>query len=172
MERQELIYHYSCAHSDLVRWLRSIVRVFIVPLRRKNSKVWLPGVPKEVTRLFDWLEDILNLHSNIADVHVAATGPWHSGDIVKDFSRAIRCFVPRFEVYQPYLVRVDSTRRVLADCVSTQDEFGEFLRLREAHPDCGGHSLGNLLLEPVEHLYGCVDTFKVSSRISRGCGRC
>ena len=163
MDRQELIYHYFCVHFDFVRRLRSTVRVFIVPLRRKHSKVWLPGVPKEVARLFDWLEDIVNVHCNIADTLAAATEPWHSGDIVRSFARAIRGFVPRFEIYQPYLVRVDDARLLLADSVAARDdEFGEFLRLREAHPDCENRSLGDLLLEPVEHLYGSVETFKVT----------
>ncbi|GJE93612.1 RhoGEF domain-containing protein [Phanerochaete sordida] len=161
MDRQGMIHHYVCAHSDFLLRLRAIVRIFVVPLRRKHSKVWLPGVPKELARLFDWLEDIVNLHGSIADKLEEATAPWHSGDIVRGFARVLRGFVPRFEVYQPYIVRVDEARTILDDCVvSRDDEFGEFLRLREALPDCGGHSLADLLLEPVEHLYGSVDAFK------------
>jgi hypothetical protein len=166
MNRQELIYAYTCAHTMFIRRLRSLVRVFIVPLRRKHSKVWLPGVPKDVARLFDWLEDILNLHTSLGDTLQALTEPWKDGDAVLEFSRGLKGFVPRMEVYQPYIVRVDGVRATVARCVEDHEEFGEFVSLREGREECDGLGLPELFLLPVNHLHSAVETFKVRMIVS------
>ena len=162
MDRQELIYAFTRAHAAFVRHLRTIVKIFVVPLRRKHSKVWLPGVPSDVARVFDWLEDILVLHASLADALEVLTEPWNREDVVLEFAKEIRSFVPRLEVYQPYIVRVESVRETILKAREKQEEFGEFVALREKMGECGGMSLADLLLLPVKQLHTSVETFKVS----------
>ena len=162
LDRQELIYRLCTTHSEFVRRIRSIVDIFIVPLRRKHSKVWLPGVPKEVSNLFDWLEDIWNLHRILDDSLRSATEVWQAGEIVVDIARLLRTFVPRMEIYQPYLVRVEDIQHVLPDgAVSRDDEFGQFVQLRQTYEECESKTLAELLMLPVHHLYSTVDSYKV-----------
>lgn len=163
IERQELIYVYVCAHNTYIRLMRSLVRVFIVPLRRKHSKVWLPGVPKDVARLFDWLEDIVNLHSALEDTLQSLTEPWNRGEPVAIFSQGVRGIVPRLEVYQPYVVRVESVRETVMKSMRDRQEFGEFVSLREGRGECGGLPLTELLLLPTDQLHSSVETFQVCS---------
>ncbi|PBK83232.1 hypothetical protein ARMGADRAFT_945292 [Armillaria gallica] len=50
---------------DFIHLLTCIVRLFMLPLCVQDSKTWISwisSVPSGITRLFDWLEDILNLH--------------------------------------------------------------------------------------------------------------
>ncbi|KIP05064.1 hypothetical protein PHLGIDRAFT_120165 [Phlebiopsis gigantea 11061_1 CR5-6] len=160
IKRQELIYRLCSAHSEFVRRLRSIVAIFIVPLRREHSKVWLPGVPKEVSNLFDWLEDIWNFHRALEDSLRSATKAWQAGQIIVDIARVFRTFVPRLEIYQPYLVRVEDIQHVLTDRAAAKgDEFGQFVQLRQ-HEECEGQTLAELLMLPVHHLYSAVDNYK------------
>lgn len=162
MQRQEVIYQFHGAQQELVQQLGAIVRVFVLPLRRRHSKAWLPGVPKEVSRLFDWLEDIMNLHTSLAETLDSVTSPWSTGEIVIHFAQAIRGFVPRLEIYQPYLVRVDAIQKMLSESAATQgDEFGEFVRLRETHEECGGWTLSELLQRPIDYLTTSIESYKV-----------
>lgn len=162
MQRQEVIYQFHGAQQELVQQLGAIVRVFVLPLRRRHSKAWLPGVPKEVSRLFDWLEDIMNLHTSLAETLDSVTSAWSTGEIVIRFSQAIRGFVPRLEIYQPYLVRVDAIQKMLSESAATQgDEFGEFVRLRETHEECGGWTLSELLQRPIDYLTASIESYKV-----------
>ena len=68
MERQEIIWELCETELAFVDRLHSVIRLFIRPLRAQNSKTWIAGVPPDVARLFDWLEDIVNVHSQISAV--------------------------------------------------------------------------------------------------------
>ncbi|KAF9014704.1 hypothetical protein BDZ89DRAFT_962626, partial [Hymenopellis radicata] len=46
----------------------SVIRLFVLPLCVQDFKAWISGVPLALSRLFDWLEDILNLHTQILEV--------------------------------------------------------------------------------------------------------
>ncbi|KAJ3537224.1 hypothetical protein NM688_g6721 [Phlebia brevispora] len=151
MERQELLYEQYVCQREFIKRLGSIVRVFILPLRRKHTKSWVSGVPVQISRLFDWLEDIVNLHASIADAFDSLSQAWGSGIVIHAAS-AIRSLVPRLEVYQPYLVRVDEVRHMLTHGVSEDNEFLEFVKMRERHIECGGWTLSDLLYQPVERL--------------------
>ncbi|KZT66917.1 hypothetical protein DAEQUDRAFT_641724, partial [Daedalea quercina L-15889] len=109
-----------------------LTSAFIVPLRVHASKTWLPGVPTQVARLFDWLEDILNLHLSFLRTLKNAARAWQSGAIVAEVARDLLRLVPRLEVHQPYLVRVDEVRELVVLWARDRDsQFGEYIRMRE-----------------------------------------
>lgn len=172
MQRQEVLFKYYRSQRQLVSHLRSTVKAFILPLRRKHSKSWIPGIPTQATRLFDWLEDIVNLHVAIAEALEPASVSWESGNIAVNVAKALRGFVPRLEVYQPYLMRFEEVRQLITERVdSASDDFAEYVRIREQRGDCDGWTLAELLYQPVQHLSVSVNTFEVSSELRRLCQR-
>ncbi|OBZ73148.1 hypothetical protein A0H81_06917 [Grifola frondosa] len=162
MQRQELIYELFISEQEFVRHLRSIVKLFILPLRSRDSKTWLPGVPTEVSKLFDWLEDIVNLHGSIARSLKTVAGIWRTGAIVERLAETLRAFIPRLEVYQPYIVRLDEVKDTIVDYLSDDNgEFGEYLRMKERDVQNDGSRLEHLLEEPVVRLSKYTDIFQV-----------
>ena len=140
-----------------------MVRRFILPLRQKDSKTWVHGVPEPVSRLFDWLEDIVNLHVSLGESLVACGDLWKAGDIVNQVAETIRAFVPRLEVYQPYLVRVDHVADLLTHAISNpDDQLGEFFRMRQRESVRDDSSIADLLLEPVKRLERYPELFEVN----------
>ncbi|KIY49602.1 hypothetical protein FISHEDRAFT_31876, partial [Fistulina hepatica ATCC 64428] len=105
------------------------VALFVVPLRLQGTRQWVSGVPADVTRLFDWLEDVVNLHAHILATLRSVASARRFGHV----SECLRPFVLRLEVYQPYLVKcgeaVGVIRLLMQDSSS---DFGEFLRLQES----------------------------------------
>ena len=161
--RQELIYQFFCSEEDFVIRLRAVVELFILPLRQKDSRKWLPGIPCRVSRLFDWLDDIQSLHTAIANTLKTSLRVWKTGGVVIRFAEALRGFIPRLEIYQPYLARVDEVRELVDACANDHnDEFGEYVRLREDEYGAEGWSLLKLLDEPVQHLSRYTSIFLVS----------
>ncbi|PCH34803.1 hypothetical protein WOLCODRAFT_165828 [Wolfiporia cocos MD-104 SS10] len=154
MQRQEQIYQFYVAEQTIVKQLRAIVRSIILPLRCRDSRSWLPGVPTEVSRLFDWLDDIVNLHIDIARaVKAACRSSWQADTIVERIADVILPFVPRFEIYQPYIVRIDEVKEIVATCREHGgNELGEYLRMKEQEGACDGQALDRLLEEPTNNL--------------------
>ncbi|KAI0804576.1 Dbl homology domain-containing protein, partial [Irpex lacteus] len=168
MERQEVLFRFYHAQQELCQRLQSTVRIFVLPLRRQHSKNWIPGVPTRVGRLFDWLEDIVNLHHAISEALRDIIAPWNSESPVVHVAKSVVAFVARLEVYQPYLVRYEEVRQLVVDHTATrQDEFGEFVKLQQRRKECNGYTLANLLDLPVTHLSTCIETFEVSNIIYR-----
>ncbi|KII84804.1 hypothetical protein PLICRDRAFT_62625, partial [Plicaturopsis crispa FD-325 SS-3] len=109
-----------------------IVRLFITPLRVQQSNAWIAGVPTEVARLFDWLEDILNLHSQMLSMLQTARTEQHP--IVELLAESIRVFIPRLEVYQPYLVRLEEVADMIRQLMTGEtavSDFGEFVKIQQ-----------------------------------------
>lgn len=98
MQRQELIYELVSSEEAFASRLHTMVGIFILPLRVKDSRQWLPGVPEAITRLFDWMEDIVNLHAGLANILTSVASAWKSGTIVERIAETIKSFVPRLEV--------------------------------------------------------------------------
>ena len=115
-----------------------------------------------MTKLFDWLEDIVNLQVDIVHALKIATNVWQAGAIVERVAESLRAFVPRFEVYQPYLVRVDEVRQLVAMCVREGNEFGQYVKLRERERDADGWTLQALLEEPVKRITSYPQFYAVS----------
>lgn len=62
-------------------------------------------------------------------------------------------FVVRLEIHQPYLVRFEAVTKMIDDMTADPaSDFGEFVRMQSALPECKGLSLGSYLLKPVQRL--------------------
>lgn len=162
MQRQEVIFELFVSEQAQIKRLRTIVRQFILPLRSRDSRSWLPGVPEEVSKLFDWLEDIVNLQVDIVRSLKVVTNVWQAGSVVERVAEPLRAFVPRFEVYQPYLGRVDEVRQLVAMCVREGNEFGQYVKMRERERDSDGWTLQALLEEPVKRITSYPEFYAVS----------
>ena len=163
MQRQEVIWELCKTESLFVNHLHTVVRLFVQPLRAQNSKTWITGVPADVARLFDWLDDIVNLHSQIlTTLHASRTGHYSTVDRIAE---TLKVFVPRLEVYQPYLVRLEDIAALIERLmVDEHSEFGEFVALQEGSTECDGRSLEKFLIEPVNRLAQYPEFFRVSIR--------
>ncbi|EGN92414.1 hypothetical protein SERLA73DRAFT_147258, partial [Serpula lacrymans var. lacrymans S7.3] len=108
-----------------------MVRIFIRPLRIQRSKMWVSGVPSDVARLFDWLEDIVHLHSQL--LSALLDGRNAQTPMLQFMSSSIRPFVPRLEIYQPYLVRLEFVASLIEKFVTDEDsDFGDFVKIQES----------------------------------------
>ncbi|KAI0795806.1 hypothetical protein C8Q75DRAFT_743947 [Abortiporus biennis] len=155
MERQELIYKFSCSEEKFVTHMHAILKQCILPLRRRNSKRWIPGVPGPVARLFDWLDDIVNLHTAVLSSLKSAQRVWKAGGVILRFGEIVRGYVPRLEIYQPYLVKLNLVKDLVLSAVrDMKDEFGEYVRLQEEAVGMNepGWTLVDFLSRPMERL--------------------
>ncbi|KAF9449228.1 hypothetical protein P691DRAFT_642687, partial [Macrolepiota fuliginosa MF-IS2] len=97
------------------------MQYYILPLRIHGSRAWISGVPPEISRFLDWLEDILHLHEQILDIF---RGP--KPNIILQMS----LFLPRFEIYQPYIVRLGEVSQHLRRLMDEGSDIGSFIDLQ------------------------------------------
>lgn len=160
LRRQEVIYELYRTEESFVNGLKGVVRVFSQPLRTPQGR-WIAGVPTPVARLLDWLDDIVYLHSQITSI--LANCRQSQGHVVHKVADALLDFLPRLEVHQPYLIRFESVTKSIDDMVVRPDsDFGEFVRMQQALPECGAMPLSSFLLKPVQRLMKYPLFFKVS----------
>ena len=160
-KRQELIRELCQTEETFVKRLHTFVRLFVLPLRVQNTKTWISGVPSEVARLFDWLEDITNLHNQMLSALQATRTAQYP--VVERVAESMRIFLPRFEVYQPYLVRVADIVGLIEQLVQDEtSDFGEFVDIQQAAPECDDWSFQMFLNEPAGRLAKYPDYFSVS----------
>ncbi|KAI0248546.1 hypothetical protein BJV78DRAFT_1284727 [Lactifluus subvellereus] len=151
MERQQIIWDLCETERTFVRRLRTFVRLFICPLRMKDSVTWLAGVPPEAARLFDWLEDIINIHAQLSSALRAIVSEQYP--IVQRIAGKVRSFVSHLEVHQPYVVRLESTTLLIKRLTEeSSSDFGEFIRIQQEQDECHGWSVEAFLVEPVNRL--------------------
>ena len=161
MKRQEIIWELCDTEQAFVKSLRLILRLFVQPLRHED-KTWIPGVPRDVARLFDWFDDIMHLHSQISSaLHATRSAQY---PVVIQIAETLRPFVPRLELHQPYLVRLESVSSAIeAMYKDMHSDFGEFVRIQTASPECESMNLPSFLLKPVQRLMKYPLFFKVSA---------
>ena len=163
IKRQQIIWDLCETERAFVRRLRTFVRLFIRPLRMKDSVTWLDGVPPEVARLFDWLEDLINIHAQISSALRAIVSEQYP--IVMRIAGRIRSFVSRLEVHQPYVVRLESTTLLIKRLTGeSSSDLGEFIRIQQEQDECHGWSVEAFLVEPVNRLVDYPIHFKVRIR--------
>jgi len=165
MQRQEVIFEICHTEVLFVQRLRTVLRLFIRPLRAQDTSTWISGVPGSIARLFDWFEDVMNLHVEI-NTELRSVQSDHQA-VVERFAGMLRKFVPRFEVYQPYIIRVEEVLGQLRGENGDKMDgnwanFREFVSIQEHEEDCEGWSLQGLLLEPIHRLAKCTEMFQVS----------
>jgi hypothetical protein len=160
-KRQELIRELCQTEETFFKRLHLFVRLFVLPLRIQNSKAWISGVPSDVARLFDWLEDIMNLHSQLLSTLQATRTAQYP--VVEHVAESVRAFIPRFEVYQPYLVRLPDVLSLIERLVQDEtSDFGEFVDIQQRVPECDDWTFQMFLNEPVSRLAMYPDFFSVS----------
>ncbi|CAE6473980.1 unnamed protein product [Rhizoctonia solani] len=115
MHRQEHIWEFHHSERLFVHTLRTLVHLFLRPLRTQDQRHWIAGLSPDVTRLFDWLDDITNLHEQLLDA-LEAMRRDHEQVIIL-FSETIQPFIPLMELYQPYIVRMEETSKKIASMV-------------------------------------------------------
>ncbi|EJD00366.1 uncharacterized protein FOMMEDRAFT_30438 [Fomitiporia mediterranea MF3/22] len=150
MRRQEVIWELCETELVFLRSLRTALKVFVSPLLGKN-RTWVSGVPSNVSRLLDWLEDIYQLHAKISSALQHTRSSQYP--VVLRIAETLRAFVPKLEVYQPYIVRLDE---ILGDIEAMmkdpKDEVGEFFRLQSSAEECAGTSFASFLWLPLMRL--------------------
>src|SRR6266404_659306 len=165
IKRQQIIWDLCETEREFVRRLRTFVHLFIRPLRMKDSVAWLAGVPPEVARLFDWLEDLINIHAQISSALRAIVSEQYP--IVMRIAGRIRSFVSRLEVHQPYVVRLESTTVLIKRLTGESgSDFGEFIRIQQEQEECHCWSVEAFLVEPVNRLVDYPLHFKVRIKSS------
>lgn len=167
MKRQEVIHELITTEQSFVQGLQSILSIFVLPLRSTtsfNSDLWVAGIPLPIARLFDWLEDIVYLHSEILTALESLRSK--SSSVIFDLASTLLPFISELEVYQPYLIRLEAVTNAIDSMTKDVDsEFGKYVRsrMRSYKVDCGALSLGSWLLKPVQRLMKYPLFFKVST---------
>ncbi|KAG8905674.1 hypothetical protein FRB99_008447 [Tulasnella sp. 403] len=150
MRRQEVIWELCATEQAFVQSLRTVLRLFVQPLLTKERK-WIPGIPGDIAKLFDWLDDIVQLHSQISRTLLEVRSAQYP--VVLQVAESLRSFVPCLELHQPYLVRLESVTHAIEGMVHDKSsDLGEFFRLKTALPECGSMPLTSFLLKPAQRL--------------------
>ena len=169
--RQEVIFELCQTEESFVNGLKGVVKLFSQPLRTPHGK-WIAGVPFNVSRLFDSLNDIVYLHSHLVDA--LRQNKLAQGALVLRFADTFQPYVSRLEVHQSYLIRFEGVTREIEDLARKPDsEFGEFVRMQQGLPECGAMTLSSFLLKPVQRLMKYPLFFKVNCNcLFRSMSRC
>ncbi|QRV98801.1 RhoGEF domain protein [Ceratobasidium sp. AG-Ba] len=158
-QRQQTLRKLHESEETYVELLRIVLHHFVRPLRTQHQRQWISGLDPGVMRLFDWLDDIANLHDQILSALDSLRQNTQSALI--GFSDTIRPFVPMMEIYQPYVIRVEEvSKNINAMSLDPDSNFGEFVRMQSALPECYEVSLEEMLSRPVKRLQEYVETFE------------
>lgn len=156
-ERVALIRDFIAAEEEFVARTRIFIEHFILPLRLQKSRRWVQGVPPRAARLLDWFEDIANLHALML---AALRNPPPSVSSQQQYQPSLvplRSFLPRLELYQPYIVTFVA---VAGEVRRDESDFGEFVGLQEGERECAGWDLERFLAEPVNRLAAYPGSFR------------
>ena len=129
------------------------------PLLGKD-RTWLPGLDPSIARLFDWFDDIYQLHARVNSALQNCRSAQYP--IVLHVAETLRGFVPKLEVYQPYIVRLDGVVEQIETMMEDPaDELGEFFRIQSANEECNGLSFASFLWLPLTRLGRYLKFFNV-----------
>jgi hypothetical protein len=166
VRRQEIVWKLAESEATFVINLQNMVQLFILPLRVRSTKVWVSGVPDDVSRLFDWLEDIVHLHTKLS-ASLTSLRDVHNSDL-QCVGEILRPFMAKLEIYQPYLVKLEFVATRIEHLVAQEkSDIGDFIKLQERSSACQGWSLEKYLVEPVQRLSQYPDFFQVSRFVCR-----
>jgi hypothetical protein len=159
--REAVIQEIFESEENLLRLLHICMEQFILPLRVESSRSWITGVPRNVARLLDWFDDIVNLHEQIYESLCSARDT--QSPTTDRVSESLRCFVLKAEVYQPYLIRLPDVSEEISFLMtgSGESDFGQFVNLQEQTSECNGWSFQGLLMLPVHRLSAYQTLFSV-----------
>ncbi|KAF8429986.1 hypothetical protein L210DRAFT_3764630 [Boletus edulis BED1] len=158
-QRQRFIWEFTESEDNFVTQLQNMIQLFISPLRVRDTRMWVSGIPGDVTKLFDWLDDIVRVHAQLSSTLVSRQIVDHPR--LQIISEVFRGFVPRLETYQPYLVKLEFTASVIDGLIHEgKNDFGDFIKLQEASERCQGWNLETYLIEPVNRLAQYPEVFR------------
>ncbi|KAG1764437.1 Dbl homology domain-containing protein [Suillus occidentalis] len=158
VRRQEIVWRLAESEATFVINLQNMVQLFILPLRVRSTKVWVSGVPDDVSRLFDWLEDIVHLHTKLS-ASLAGLRDVHNPNL-QCVGETLQPFMAKLEIYQPYLVKLEFVATRIEHLVAQEkSDIGDFIKLQERSSACQGWSLEKYLVEPVQRLSQYPDFF-------------
>ncbi|KAK0554100.1 hypothetical protein OC861_002233 [Tilletia horrida] len=150
MHRQEVLWELCETERSFVQAICSVQKIFALPLRTPEGR-WIRGVPTAVARLFDWLEDIFQLHCRI-HATLQRARQQQTPILVQIAEELLRC-VPKLEVHQPYLVRFEAVTQAIEEMLrSDSSVFGQFIKMQMQIPECNSMSFSSFLLKPVQRL--------------------
>jgi hypothetical protein len=132
--------------------MQKCIQLYILPLRANGSKAWISGVPPHISRFLDWLEDIVHLHERLLSIF---RGP--SSNVLSEMI----AFLPKFEIYQPYIVRLVEIAQQLRQLMEEGSDFGSFVALQDKQIRRSGWSLSKYIVEPEKRLQKYLDLFSV-----------
>lgn len=159
MHRQGLIWELCESEQHLVKQLQTALQVYVHPLLGKD-RTWMKGLPTLITRFLDWLDDIFQLHSQIhSALHQARSTQY---PVILRIAEALRPFIPRLEVYQPYVARLDEVLAMIEGLTRNgSSDFGEFIRIQDATQAAIGMDMALYLRLPTKRLGIYLETFRV-----------
>ncbi|KAI8459397.1 hypothetical protein BY996DRAFT_6410192 [Phakopsora pachyrhizi] len=136
IRRQEIIWELCETEGAFVEGIRRVIKIFVTPLRTPKG-TWISGVPIEVAKLLDWLEDIVNLHFGLLnEIEDSRRLQFFSKGLVYHISELLLSFIPKLEIYQPYLVKFSDVTTAIEDMVlDVESDFGEFVRMQSQLPE-------------------------------------
>ncbi|KAE8271173.1 hypothetical protein A4X09_0g1145 [Tilletia walkeri] len=150
MHRQEVLWELCETERLFVQAICSVQKIFALPLRTPEGR-WIKGVPCSVARLFDWLEDIFQLHCKIHSTLQRARQQ-QAPILVHIADQLLRC-IPKLEAHQPYLVRFESVTQTIEEMLRSENSvFGQFIKMQMQIPECNSMSFSSFLLKPVQRL--------------------
>ncbi|KAG9312502.1 hypothetical protein JVU11DRAFT_6893 [Chiua virens] len=161
VRRHRFVWELTESEDGFVKQLQNMIQLFILPLRVRDTRMWVSGIPSDVTKLFDWLDDIVRVHAQLSAALAARQIVDHPR--LQIISEVFRGFIPRLETYQPYLVKLEFTASVIDGLIHEgKNDFGDFIKLQEASERCRGWSLEKYLIEPVNRLAQYPEMFRAS----------
>ncbi|KAK0538454.1 hypothetical protein OC835_001435 [Tilletia horrida] len=150
MHRQEVLWELCETERSFVQAICSVQKIFALPLRTPEGR-WIKGVPCTVARLFDWLQDIFQLHCKIHSVLQLARH--EQAPVLINIAERLLRYIPKLEVHQPYLVRFESVMQTIEEMLRSENSvFGQFIKMQMQIPECKSMSFSSLLLKPVQRL--------------------
>jgi len=120
------------------------------------------------THLFELLDDITDLHTQIASaLHSSRASQF---PLMLHFAETFRPFVHRLEAHQAYLVHLEQVTKELDNIIlDLESNYGQFIRSQSSAPECGSMGLTSFLLKPMQRLTKYPLFFKVSDVITSTC---
>jgi hypothetical protein len=160
MSRQEVIWDLCEREHYLVKHLHTALQVYVHPLLGKDRQ-WINGLPTLITRLLDWLDDIFQLHSQIHSTLRQLRSSQYP--VILRVAESLRPFIPRLEIYQPYVARLDEVLSMIDSLVRNEtNDLGEFIRIQNSSQANISMDMSSYLRLPTKRLGEYLDTFQVS----------
>lgn len=138
--------------KNFVKQMQTCIQHYVLPLRVNGSRAWISGVPPDISRFLDWFEDIFHLHEQMLAI-LRGT----KSDIIRRFL----LFLPKFEIYQPYIARLGEVSRRLQSLPEEEGDFECFVDLQDKQMQKSGWSLSRYISEPEKRLKEYFELFSV-----------